>query len=180
MLWLNAIKKYFFGRSLRQDTSVAKHTGAVKSYANSRYIGIWFDGSDRDNVAMVDAYARKLTNSGKKVELFGYIDKVKKDEVIKFDYLEPKEVNWAGVPVANAIDVWSGKNYDLLLCMHTHTCRPLEYLAALSKAICRVGRYETDTVECYDIMVSLGDEKSLAQMIKQVDQLLTDINKNQQ
>ncbi len=180
MLLLDAIKRYVFWRSLKAETILLKRNGEVKNYANSRFIGIWFDASNREQYTVIDAFARKLTAQGKKVDLLAYVGAVKKSEVIKFEHLEPKEISWAGVPNANAIENWADKPYDLLLCLHPTSCRPLEYLAMLSKATCRVGRYSEDTVECYDLMVSLGDSKDLEAMINQVDKILTQINKNQQ
>lgn len=179
MSWYSAFKGYLFRRSLKRETTQLKRLGEVKNYANSRYIGIWFDGSDRDNFIAIDALARKLASRGKKVEILGYVGKLKKEEKIKFDFIEPHRINWIGIPDANTQEIWAGIPYDLLLCLHTKPCKPLEYLASISMAKCKVGRYADDTVEYYDIMVSLSPEKELPQMIKQVDQLLTEINKNQ-
>ncbi|CAN5191867.1 hypothetical protein BH09BAC1_BH09BAC1_05760 [soil metagenome] len=180
MPWFDALKRYLFRRSLQLETTLLNRKGEVRNYANSRFIGIWFDATDRENYTLINSFSKTLSAKGKKVEVLGFIDKVKKTETILFDYLEPKEVSWNGVPNENAIDIWASKEYDLLLCLHPNPCNPLEYLAMLSQAKCRVGRYSEDTVECYDIMVSLNEEGELPSMIKQVDRLLTEINKNQQ
>ncbi len=180
MSWYNTFKEYFFRRSLSRETAQQERLGEIRNYTNSRYIGIWFDGSNRENFTVIDALARKLASKGKKVEILGYVGKVKKEEKIKFDYIEPHRISWAGVPDANTQEIWAKIPYDLLLCLHSKPCKPLEYLASLSGAKCRVGRYASDTIDCYDLMVSLQPENDLPQMIKQVDQLLTEINKNQQ
>jgi len=180
MAWLSALKQYFFRSSLKREAATLKRSGEVKNYANSRYIGIWFDATNRSEFDTVDAFARKLVAKGKKVELLAYVGKVKKEEDIPFEHLEPSEISWAGVPNSNTVKLWAQKPYDLLLCLHPQSCQPLEYLATLSQAKCRVGRYADDTVDCYDIMVSLSENPELPRMIKQVDQLLTEINKNLQ
>ena len=172
------MKRYFYGRSLRQHLGAYKHQGVMMNYANARYIGIWFDGENRETFAQVDAFARKLASKGKKVEILGFVGKVKKQEDIPFEYLDPKEISWAGVPGESALKEWAAKPYDLLLCLHPAPCAPLEYMATASKAKCRVGRYADETVECYDLMVMGATD--LNKMMRQVDQLLNDINKNQQ
>lgn len=178
MAWLSALKQYFFRRSLRERLGASKHHGSVMNYSNARYIGIWFDGSNREDFAQIDAFARKLAAKGKKVEVLGYLDKVKKLEDIPFEYIDPKEVTWAGVPSQSVLNEWATKPYDLLLCLHPRSCTTLEYMAAMSQAKCRVGRYADDTVECYDLMVMGAAD--LAKMTKQIDQLLNEMNKKQQ
>ncbi len=178
MALLDAIKRYLFRRNMKQAAPVLKRTGEVKNYANARYVGIWFDGSNREQFALIDAYARKIVGKGKKVEILGYAGNVKKNEDVPFEYIRPREIGWTGVPVEDVVEEWCEKPFDLLLCLHPKECRPLEYMALQSKAKCRVGRYGEGVVECYDLMVML-EEPDLAKMIKQVDHLLTDINKKQ-
>jgi hypothetical protein len=180
MSWYSTFKEYLFRRSLRRETAQQERLGEIRNYTNSRYIGIWFDGSNRENFIAIDAFARKLASKGKKVEILGYVGKVRKEETIKFDHIDPHRISWAGIPDANTKEIWAQIPYDLLLCLHTKPCKPLEYLANISMAKCKVGRYTTDTVDYYDLMVSLQPEKDVSQMIKQVDQLLNEINKNQQ
>lgn len=179
MSWYNRFKNYLYRRSLQRDTAQQNRLGVIKNYTNSRFVGIWFDGSNPENFRLADKFALKLAEKGKKVELLGYVRKIKKDEEIPFEHLPPKEVNWYGVPSASFSKQWTDRPYDLLLCLHTKECKPLEYMAQLSAAKCKVGRYSENTVECYDLMVSLTPNHDLQQMIKQVDQLLNDINKNQ-
>lgn len=179
MSWYARFKNYLYRRSINSDTAQQNRLGIIKNYANSRYIGIWFDATDRENFKLTDNYAYKLAAKGKKVEILGFVKKVRKDEDIPFEHIAPKEVNWYGVPSEATKKTWAEKPYDILLCLHTKECKPLEYMAQLSAAKCKVGRYSENTVECYDLMVSLSEDKGLEQMIKQVDQLLNDINKNQ-
>lgn len=179
MSWLGRLKNYLYRRSLSRDTAQQNRLGAIKNYANSRFIGIWFDGTDQENFKLADSFAHKLASKGKKVEVLGYVRKIKKDEEIPFEHLSPKKINWYGVPDLASRKIWTDRPYDLLLCLHTKECKPLEYMAQLSAAKCKVGRYSQGTIDCYDLMVSLQPEQQLQQMIKQVDQLLNDINKNQ-
>ncbi len=168
-----------FRRSLRRETAQHNRLGVIKNYANSMFIGIWFDGSNREHFKLADNFANKLASKGKKVEILGYVRKVKKEEEIPFDYIGPADVNWLDIPKPDVQKEWVNKPYDLLLCLHTKECKPLEYMALLSTAKCKVGRYNENTIDCYDLMVSLEPEQGMPQMIKQVDQLLNEINKNQ-
>jgi hypothetical protein len=59
-----------------------------------------------------------------------------KEEKIKFDHIEPHRISWAGVPDANTQEIWAKIPYDILLCLHTKPCKPLEYLASISIAKC--------------------------------------------
>ncbi len=179
MSWFSRFKNYLFRRSLERETAQQNRLGVVKNFDGSRFIGIWFDGRNRENFQLADKYAEKLAGKGKKVEVLGYVKKVKKDEEIAFDYLDPEQISWLGIPQQDARKLWADKPYDILICLHTNECKPLEYLAQVSVAKCKVGRYSENTIDCYDLMVSLGTEQELPQMIKQVDQLLNDINKNQ-
>ena len=164
----------YFLDKVRKDI---KRVPQAINYSRANYVGILFDASEPGNIAVVKQYVKRLQNDGKKVEMLGFLKNKKQAEGSDFDYFTLSGVSLFHIP-DKEVSAFANKPFDLLISLHTGTILPLEYISALSKAKCRVGRYIENKTWCYDMMVYAGEEKPLSELVKQTDYLLTEINKN--
>ena len=166
--------QYFLTKAL-VGTTPANHT---LNFAAAKSIGILFDASKVENISAIKEYAQHLKSLGKNVELYGLYKDKKQVQDNVFDHFTMADVNWLHVPREGIINSFGVKPFDLLLSLHNETVLPLEYISALSKAKCRVGRYIKDKTYCYDLMAAIPEGADLKQLILQIDQLIKEINKD--
>lgn len=150
----------------------------VVNYNDAKKVGVLYNAADPADVALVSKYIQSLQQKGKVVQGLAYIPDPKKALDVTADHFTNKHVSWLFVP--NSMDVQSfiKERFDLLVNLYTKPSLPLEYIAALSEAKYKVGRYIEDKTYCFDLMVYLDEQKNLGSMIKEVDHLLTEINKH--
>jgi hypothetical protein len=169
-----AVHNYFLKREL-EGQSVPRQ---VMNYNTARHIGILFDASIPENIEEVRKYAQRLKVPGKAVEVIGLFRNKKQVGETVIDHFTMADVNWYHVPDPKVADGIIQKPFDLLISLLTEESLPLEYLSAKSKARFRIGRFLPDKQYCYDLMVYEPAGVELNKLIKQVDHLLTEINKN--
>ena len=89
-----------------------------------------------------------------------------------------KAVNWYGVPIDERVDAYCNKNFDLLICAMTTDSKPLEYIAYLSKAKYRVGRFAENKTRLYDLMIQVDVNHDLNYLLQQMTHFLESIKYN--
>lgn len=149
----------------------------IVNYHNAKTISVLYDGTIPENRQMAKRFMKRLREQGKHVSGLAYINTKKPVEDFTDDHFTRKQVDWLFRPDKAAQEV-AEKKTDLLINLCATRSLPLEYLAATSKARYRVGRYIEDKTYCYDLMVYLDEKKSMADLIREVDHLLTEINKH--
>ena len=164
---------YFLKKKLADLTM----DNSIVNYYNARSIGVLYDATQPEDRQLVKKYIVRLKEQGKQVDSLAYLNLKKLVEDFTEEHFTPKQVDWLYRP-DNATQAFAEKPYDLLINLCTRRNLPMEYLAATSKARYRVGRYIEDKTYCYDLMVYLSEEKALSNLIREVDHLLTEINKH--
>lgn len=178
MQWIEQLRergnRYFLNKAMAHH----KHTAHAMNYANARYVGILFDASEPSNIATVKQFAQQLKGNGKNVEVLALFKNKKQVGEQVLDHFTLADTSFFRVPRQGVLGGFANKPFDLLLSLHTNPSLPLEYLSAMSMAKCRVGRYIPNKTICYDLMAFVKDGSDLRELIKQIDDLLNEINKN--
>lgn len=165
--WDN-IKNYFYQRSLNEKLSAVKTEHSLISMEAANSIGIAFDSSDPANDTVILSFAERLRSEGKEVDILGLVKDKKTESKDGMAVLNPKSLNWAGVPQGETVEKFSGKKFDLLLACFTGENLPLEYIAGTSQARWRVGVYAETKTGLYDMMVNVGERKDLPYLLEQM------------
>lgn len=69
------------------------------------------------------------------------------------------------------------EEYDLLIDLNINDHFALKYIAALSKATFKVGKYEEDDVPIHDMMIDSDHTKTVKYFLRQIDTYITMLNK---
>ena len=62
--------------------------------------------------------------------------------------------------------------YDVVINLALNSCLPLRYIAAVSQARFRVGRFDKRNTYCYDLMLNIRDDIGIQELLVQVENYL--------
>ena len=96
---------------------------------------------------------------------------------LEYDFFSQKELNWMGKPSGVVVQNFIREEYDLLIDLNVHDHFPLRYMAALSKAKFKVGKYSERDTDMYDMMIDADNTKTVKYFLRQVDIYITMMNK---
>jgi hypothetical protein len=145
--------------------------------SETKTVALIFDATILENRKIVEAFAQKLRNKGKRVTLIAFFnDKTKPS--LPFNFFNKKEITWKGIPNNTEADNFLRQEYDILYCLFTGENLPLEYIGAMTKAHFKVGPY-TDDLTRYDFMIDTQNT-DLQYFINQIEFYITKITKSQQ
>lgn len=139
----------------------------------AKSIGIVYDATDSSLDHAVSDFAEYLRNAGKEVDIIGYISNVKKDQVVEEFKFTNKEIAWNYIPQTPIVDQFVAKAFDILVCLNTAPTAPLEYIAAMSHARFRVGKYFPSQEKHFEWMINDEEGRDIDYLIRQVRTFLT-------
>lgn len=180
MTVLIGIRKKLHHYFLKRKISGFKKKVETVNYNSANEIILMYNAANEDHNHAVRKYSEKLIKEKKAVSLLGFMKKIPDEAANSSRYLSEADLNWLLNPNPARINKILNTKFDLLINFYPDECLALEYIAALSHAKFRVGRYVPDKVYCYDFMVQLKENESINEFISQVDHYLKYINKNEQ
>ncbi len=171
MSFLSKIKRFFFTVFLKFKRPAIKEHKPV-SLLDAGKIGILFYA---DNIHINDIildFSQKLKNTGKEVQLLGYMPKREFGFVFPFPFITNKEVSWYGKPGGTTSESFRLSSFDLLINFHTEECLPLEYICATSFAKFRVGFQQNANIANYDLILIPKENKNISNLIQNLENYL--------
>ena len=174
---LESIQKWFFNQTLKRkiDNNPTKSNHNI-NFDRSKSIGILFDGNVSNNFVTIEKYASELRLLGKSVTLLGYMNVTDKEGNLNHTYFCKNDLNWAKIPISKKTQDFINVPFDILMCLCINNSIQLDYIAALSKAKVRVGKYDADN-DFYDLMIdSSSHNKNLNTLIFEIDKYLKLVN----
>ncbi|HSY75299.1 MAG TPA: hypothetical protein VK890_00495 [Bacteroidia bacterium] len=166
---------------LRKESASGKRSHAIMNIRDAKTIGVIFNAGDIKEVELVKKYISYLREMGKKVRSMGYValKELPGNITTSIDHqcFTLKNVNWYYKPAISFIGSFVTEEYDLLLDLNIATQLPLIYVATLSKAKCKVGRYSEKYMSLYDVMIETDDQKTLKYFLQNVDTYMEMLNK---
>ena len=174
---IDRIKDHFYQSVLRQK-NIGKVKRVVTNLNDAKTVGVIYDSTNPDHDITITKFAEMLRNKGKTVEIIAYINDKKVDHKGDITIFNSKVVNWYGIPLEARVNAFCEKQFDLLICALTSDSKPLEYMAYLSKAKYRVGPFDANKTNCYDLMIQMGNKKELSYLLQQMVHFLENIKYN--
>jgi hypothetical protein len=171
----NVLRRRLHFRTLKNKFNTAKILPKIAPN-EAKTIALVFDATKNDTRKIVESFAQKLRNKGKKVTLFAYIN-IKEKPSMPFKFFNKKEVNWFGIPKGETVQQFLNDTFDMLYCLFNGENLPLEYIGALAQAHFKVGPYTHDLIR-YDLMIDTQND-DLQEFIHQIEFYLTKIGKSE-
>lgn len=176
MSFLVDLRKRIHYFLLKRKLHACENNNEAVNYHAAKEVIILYECTDPLQKHLAENYLEKLRLDGKHVKLFAYSNKKKKDNTLANAELASDDINLVFNPDPAIVNPVINKDFDLLIDLHSEECLPLEYIAALSKAKCRVGKYMPDKTHCYDLMINLDEQDDTAALMEQIDYYLNLIN----
>lgn len=136
-------------------------------------VGILFQADEENCRAAIVAYADRLKNEGKEVQLLGYLRKRNRKIQYLFPYITSRDVTWFGKPKGGTIGYFIKYPFDILINFAPKELIPFEYISALSRASCRIGFNEKNILEPYDCILLAANANDIEGQIKDIDKYLS-------
>jgi hypothetical protein len=185
MSLIKKIKKSLAERSLRSElrSRSRNRKSGMFGFDDMRTVGILFDAGSTEDFELVKRYVVYLREHRKKVKVIGYFSSKKIPDLtyskLEYDFFSSKEVNWLGKPGTATVSNFISEEFDLLIDLNIHDHFPLRYIAAMSNATFKVGKYVEDDTDLYDMMIDSDNTKTLKYFLRQVDTYLVMLNKKE-
>jgi hypothetical protein len=141
-------------------------------FEKSKRIGILFDATNLDNRVFVENYVQLLRKAEKRVDIMAFVDDEQKHDNLPFKYFNTKSLSWYEHPNTSEVEDFINIPFDILLSIHLHSVKSLEYISTLSHASMRVGKYDESKIDCYDLMIDNAQNDNLQHFIQQIDKHL--------
>ena len=173
--------KYKYGHIvLSNKKKKIKRERGIYNFDTAKTCGIVFNASTQETYDKAKHFIDFLKTKNINVVAIGFVDsKEVKDfyrETIHFKFFSRKNINWYGKPKNENVDDFISKKFDLLIDLSLENDYPLEYIAAMSLAKFKVGRFTSEKGD-YDFMIDVNKNKTHDFLIEQIHHYLENLNK---
>jgi hypothetical protein len=138
--------------------------------ADAREIGLIFNATNPDSIEEVKKFVTSLQNQNVHVFVIGYVNEKKITDInlmrSGFNFFSLVNLTWFYKPVIPFIEDFLNRKFDILFDLDLENSFPLRYIATLSKAGMKVGKY-FEGCEYLDFMIKLDTNNSTEYLIDQ-------------
>lgn len=170
------IGRYF----LRKKFSLITRDKKMINIRKATSVGILFVLEDVAMYHVIHEYITKLQEWKIQVKAIGYARNNLLTRqllpVLTFDFFYDRNLNWFFRPRADCIENFIKIDYDICIDLSDHNSLPLKYVAALSKARLKVGKFHPDDKEIYDLMIDSGEEHDQKTFLNDIHEYLIILN----
>jgi len=146
---------------------------------SAKKIGVLFNLKDEQVVSYVDDFISKQADSGKIVYAICYLPEKKIPEYylakLKVDVIQPKDLSILGIPNTPRTKDFINNDFDILLDLSLDDEPQLDYIATMSIAGFKVGRYRKSMVKVFDLMIKKREDMDFKDYYKSLLQYLSRI-----
>lgn len=161
------IKDFFLNfrnKSLaKRVKSIARRTA---DFRQSQRIGILFNLPQNASHQALNNFVAELAAEGKQVQTLCYFEQEHQNPYqFKFDFFTQKDIALTGEVKAKEVEQFISQPFDFLFCIQQQPRPELDYVLLQSKALCRVGVFDENRTNCFELMVKTSAQDSLQNII---------------
>ena len=147
---------------------------------NAKTIGLLFFIENNNKYKHALETIKSFQEKNLKVQALGFINEKNYPAyfhpMIYFNIFTLKDINWYGKPKTNTVQNFIKMDYDILIDMSAGDHFILKYIAGLSAARFKVGRFGDENDKYYDLMIMMDKNLRFDDYINQVIHYLNLIN----
>jgi len=172
------IGQYYF----RKENTKVERQCHMTNLRDAKRIGILYTLDDVPDYERVSQFVSQLQGEHKEVKTLGFVKN--KNLVQRFlpklsyDFFSRRDLTWFYKPIHKQVRDFIEKEFDLLIDLSLQDNFPLKYIAGLSNALCRVGKFSEENTDYYDLMFDMKPSTTSEDYLGQIQHYLTIINKN--
>jgi hypothetical protein len=173
------IGRYYF----KKEKSKSVCHRQMTNLHDAQRIGILYTLDDVPDYERVSDFVSQLQSDHKEVKALGF---VKNKNLIQrflprlsFDFFSKRDLTWFYKPIHTQVKDFIEKEFDLLIDLSLKDNFPLKYIAGLSNALLRVGKFSEENTAYYDLMIDTKPTMTTDEYLSQIQHYLTIINSNE-
>lgn len=160
-----------------QELKKVRMKREIVSFNEATKIGLLYDATDEKDYEVVKSYVKKIRSTFKKdILAMGFVDRktLPQSQFAQYglDFFTKRDVNFKMIPVNPIVQNFINEKFDILINLNSGKCFPLRYIAAMSQAKFRVGRYVRNATDSYDLMVQIKGEPGIKTVIEEIEHFL--------
>jgi hypothetical protein len=167
MSFIADIKSWLGFQKIKKETGKHRFNRGTVGFDSAKKIGFLFDATDDRNFETMKQYLKDMRGRQKEVHALGYINSrqipANKFPQYGLNFFCRKDLDWQGIPVNLTISNFIREDFDIVVNLTNHIF-PLTYIAAVSRARFRVGKFRSEYVNCYEMMIH-SESGSLEQIL---------------
>jgi hypothetical protein len=172
-------KAYMGNRAIGAYLHDAKRELRSCNIYKAETIGILFNATHEVSFEIVKEMVKKLSSKENDIEVLGYVDsKQMIDHYLYrkgFEFFTRNQLNWYYKPMAEIVEKFIKKPFDLLIDLSLDNPFPIRYIVSCSAAKFKAGRY-LHSEDYLDFMIDIEKEKKTMSDIRH--ELEKDLVKN--
>lgn len=165
---------------LRKECKQIKRDKRFFNLKNADSFMILYDANAPDEIELIHKYIQYLKDMGKKVTSLGFYNQKELSASLNSSlnsvFLTRKQISWLGIPQSDAVSNLMKTDFDVLINLVVKDVFPLTFVAAKSKALFKIGKFNLKYQNYYDFMIDIGEDQKLKSFMKNVDHYLSLIN----
>lgn len=138
------------------------------NYQQARKIGLVFTMNSFLAYEAIRSFENKLQKDGKEVFVLSYLPENVENFDFRYDFFTQKDFSLFGSIQAGNIQKFLQHPLDLLICLDLNPNIYIEHLLAASNARFRIGQYQNDREELFELMIKTGEGNDIAELINQI------------
>ena len=173
---MNPVTRYIASYQIKKIASLPRNSQFIK-IPEAKTIGLVFDASDRDVFEVIKKFISQVKEYTKNIHAIGYVDlKITPNfSYIKtdIDLFNKKELKNLYQPQSPYIRTFIEDEKDLFIDANIYGKLPLRYIAAASRAKCKVGMHTSSNESLHDVLLATTPEQGLDFFLQQSLKYLT-------
>ncbi len=155
---------------LKKKSQLVKRSKDSCNLADAKEIGLIFNATDPSRIEEVKQFVNSLQTQNVHIFVIGFVNEKKISDMnllrSGFNFFSLANLSWFYKPVIPFIEDFLNRKFDILFDLDIENSFPLRYIATLSKAGMKVGKYY-DECEYLDFMIKLDANNSTGYLIEQ-------------
>lgn len=173
---MNFITKYIASYQIKKIAALPRSKEFIK-LTDAKSVGIVFEATDKNEFEIIKKFIQQLKEYTKGIHAIGYVDHkitpnysyIKTD----IDLFNKKELIGGYKPQSPYIKTFMETERDILIDANIINKLPLRYIAAASKAKCKVGQHTPGNEAMHDVLLNVGSNNGLEFFLQQSLKYLT-------
>ena len=173
---MNFITKYIAAYQIKKIASLPRNKEFIK-FSEAKSVGLVFDASDKEEFEVIKKFIQQIKEFTKGIHAIGFVDdKITpsysyiKTDIDLFNKKELKNLYQSQSPY---IKTFMETERDILIDANISNKLPLRYIAAASKAKCKVGQHTSGNELMHDVLLNVGSNNGLEFFLQQAIKYLT-------
>ncbi len=155
---------------MRRELQQVARRKQMADFEQARSIGVLFDASSQQEWQQTQQFVRQLESSGKKVMAMGFFRNKKSSqhliEQMNMGFFQPADFSW-NLKINNPrLSEFVGQPFDILFDVSAPELFYTKYLAGISAAGYKVGVFQQENVEVFDLMIRMPAQYALKELMQ--------------